>query len=225
MKKSLVRFAISLTLISSMYIPCRAQKPALDPIQLGLKAGLNISSLYTTDSSVADVIFGFHAGASLKCAVSSIIDIQPELYASTKGATIRYNSALLNGMANFRLTYLELPLLCQIKVSKHLNIQVGPYVSYLIDAKVKNMGDVQLFNFEQNVDVNNFNRLDTGFAIGASIVVHAVTVGIRYNYGFVKVGKEETLFGNTYTIPNTTNDVVGFYMSVPVFTGSRDPFQ
>jgi hypothetical protein len=105
-------------LMSATYIRCAGQE--IKPIELGLKAGLNISNLYTIDNnSITDMIFGFNAGMSLKLPVNSLIAIQPELYITTKGGIIRYNNLLLKDNANFNLTYLELPVLGVIKVSEH----------------------------------------------------------------------------------------------------------
>jgi hypothetical protein len=192
-------------------------------MELGVKAGLNLSDLYTTDTSISDMLYGFNAGAYLKMSASNIFAIQPEFSISTKGASIRYNDPLLDGTANFQLTYLELPVLCDFKLSRHLNLQFGPYVSCLVGAKVTNMANINLFNFEQNVDVNRFNHIDAGLILGAGIEVRTVTVGLRYTYGFVKVGRPQTILGTSYTIPNTNNGVVSFYLAIPINKMEKDP--
>ena len=221
MKKSTVRFAILLILTSSTYTSCRAQEAK--PLEMGVKVGLNISDLYTNDTSISDLIYGFNAGVYAKLLLTKLFAIQSEFYLSTKGASIRYNDLLLDGTANFHLTYLELPVLSVIKLSRQLKLEFGPYVSCLVGAKVKNVANINHFNFEQNVDVNKFNRLDAGFIIGSGIVVHTVTVGVRYTYGFVKVGNTQTFIGESYTIPNTNNGVVSFYLAVPLNKMKKDP--
>ena len=64
MKKSTVRFAILLILTSSTYTSCRAQEAK--PLEMGVKVGLNISDLYTNDTSISDLIYGFNAGVYAK---------------------------------------------------------------------------------------------------------------------------------------------------------------
>lgn len=199
-----------------------AQEKA-EPPELGIKAGINLSNLYTTDASVPDMIYGFNAGIYMKAPLTKVIAIQPEFYVSTKGASIRYNDPLLDGTASFNLTYLELPVLCEIQVSPHIKFEFGPYISCLVGARVTNMADIKLFDFQKNVDANQFNRLDAGFIIGAGIVVHTVTVGARYAYGFATVGKPQTFSGISYTIPNANNGVVSFYMTIPLNKMGKDP--
>jgi len=215
MKKSIIRITFLLVLISMTYIHCRAQVPK--QLQFGVKGGLNISNLYTKDASNSDMIAGFNLGVFTKIPVANFIDIQPELYVTTKGASIMYNNLFVDGTAKFNLTYLELPLLCIIKVSHFINVQFGPYMSYLVDGKVTNMANIHLFNFEQNINVNDYNRIDAGVTVGVGVVVHSITMGVRYSYGLTKVGQEKTFLGVSYTIPNATNGVINFYLSVPIF--------
>jgi len=205
--------------LCTIFLPSKAQE--MQPMEFGVKGGLNISNLYTNEASIPDVIFGFNAGVYLKVPVTKIIAIQPEFYASTKGATIRYNSTLLDGTARFDLTYLELPVFCVIKVSDKVNLQIGPYISCLVDGKVTNMVNINFFDYQKNIDVSKYNRIDAGLILGTSVVVHSVTVGMRYNYGFVTVGKEQTFSGISYIIPNATNGVISFYLSIPVFSDSK----
>lgn len=214
MKNSILKTTFLLLLISAIYIQGQAQE--LDPLQLGVKVGLNLSNLYAADATSTDMITGLNLGVFARKPVSEIIDIQPELYISTKGASITYNSLLVDGTAKFNLTYIEMPILCVIKISHFIHLEAGPYVSYLIDGKVKNMANVNLFNFEQNINVNDFNRIDAGFIVGVGAEVHQITMGVSYNYGLTKVGKENTFLGTTYYIPNATNGVINFYISVPI---------
>ncbi|MDD4993272.1 MAG: porin family protein [Paludibacter sp.] len=208
-------------LILAAIVPCKAQEA--EGIELGVKGGLNLSDLYTTDASVSDLNYGLNAGVYAKLNVTNRLAIQPEFYVSTKGASIRYNNALLTGTANFQLTYLELPVLGAIKLSQHLSLHFGPYVSCLVGAKVMNGANVTLFNFEQNIDINKFNWIDAGLILGAGIEVRTVTVGLQYTYGFVKVGRTQTFLGTTYKIPDTNNGVVSFYLAIPINKMEKNP--
>ncbi len=214
MKRQIFKIVFLLLLTFAMFNPCQAQETK--PTKFGLIGGINISNLYTKDASTADMIFGFNFGVFAHIPTVGILSVQPELYVSAKGASVTYNSLLVDGTANFNLTYLELPILGLLKVSDHINMQFGPYVSYLLAGKVTNMANIHIFNFEQNIDESNFNRIDAGLMLGMGAEVHSMTMGVRYSYGFSKVGKERSLLGNSYTIPNAGNGVVNFYLSVPV---------
>jgi len=133
---------------------------------------------------------------------------------TTKGASVTYNNLFVDGTAKFNLTYVEVPLLCVVNVTKLLNIQFGPYVAYLVDGKVKNVANVNLFNFEDNINVNDYNRIDAGVLLGAGLEVGAITMGARYNLGMTKVGKTKTFLGTEYTVPNANNAVINFNLAV-----------
>ena len=200
-----------LLFISVTYLNCQAQE--LKTMQFGVKGGLNLSSLNASDGSSSDMIAGFNVGVFDKLPVSSFLAIQPEFYITTKGASVTYNNLFVDGTAKFNLTYLEVPLLCVVNVTKLLNVQFGPYVAYLIDGKVKNVANINLFNFEQNMNVNDYNRIDAGLVLGAGLDVGAITMGARYNLGMTKVGKTQSFLGTDYTIPNANNAVINFYIS------------
>jgi len=212
MKKTIVLIPVLLMFMSATYLPCLAQDKKT--MQFGVKGGLNLSNLYTSDASSSDMIAGFNVGVFDKLPITNSFAIQPEFSVTTKGATVTYNNLLIDGTAKFNLTYLEVPLLCVVNVTKLLNVQFGPYVAYLIDGKVKNEANINLFNFEQNIDVNDYNRIDAGVVLGAGLDVGAITMGARYNWGMTKVGKTKSFLGTDYTVPNANNGVINFYLAV-----------
>jgi len=210
MKKPII--FISVLLISMALMPLQAQETK--SIQFGVKGGLNLSSLNSSDGSTSDMLLGFNLGVFNKLPVTSFLAIQPEFYVTTKGSQVTYNNLFVDGTAKFNLTYLEIPVLCVVNVTKLLNVQFGPYAAYMIDGKVTNVGNVNLFNFEQNINVNDYNRIDAGVVLGAGLEVGKITMGARYNLGMTKVGKTKTLLGSDYTVPDARNGVVNFNLAI-----------
>ena len=157
---------------------------------------------------------GFNAGGFVRVPLTNSIAIEPELYVSTKGSSVIYNSLLLNGTANFNLTYMEMPVMAVFNMTRLVNLQIGPDVSYLINGQVKNLSNVSLFDFQQNLNVTNFNRLDAGIVVGVGLDVKSVTMGMRYNLGLIKVGKTQSFLGTSYTIPDAMNAVINFYLAI-----------
>lgn len=182
--------------------------------QVGIKGGLNLSNLYSDKDSKSDMKAGFNLGLFAKMPVSESLAIQPELYYTMKGASVTYNTLILDGTADFSLSYIELPVLLVFKLGDFANLHFGPYVSYLLNGKVKNSANINLFDFENNIDMDNYNRIDAGVALGAGIDLGSISIGARYNLGLTKVGRERTLLGSTYTIPNSKNSVLNFYLAV-----------
>ena len=191
---------------------CRSEAQDLKTTRFGVIGGINISNLYS-DNTTTHMSGGFDAGAFLRTPLANFVDLEPELYVSTKGATLIYNSLLVDGTANFLLTYVEMPFVCIFNVTPMVNLQIGPYVGYLVDGKVKNVANINLFNFEQNLQTDNFNRIDAGLVVGMGLDVKSVTMGLRYNLGLTKVGKDQNFFGSTYRIPDATNGVLNFFIA------------
>jgi hypothetical protein len=212
MKKPFNPSTLTFLLLIFMQLPCYPQD--VKTIQFGVKGGINLSNLYTSDASRSDMIAGFNLGVFDKIPVTSYLAIQPEFYVTTKGASVTYNNLFVDGTAKFNLTYIEVPLLCVVSVTRLLDVQFGPYVAYLVDGKVKNVANVTLFNFEQNINVNNYNRIDAGALFGAGLDFGTIAMGARYNLGLIKVGKTQSFLGTNYTIPNANNAVINFYLAV-----------
>lgn len=211
MKNSIAIISISVFLCISLFTT-KAQD--INSMRIGIKAGANLSNMSTNDASNNDMITGFNLGLFGKLPITNFIAIQPELYLTTKGAAVSYNSILMDGTARFNLTYLEIPVLCVVNITDNFNVHAGPYVAYMLNGKVKNESNITLFDFEENIDANDYNRIDAGIAIGAGIDIGAISVGARYNFGLTKVGKEQTILGATYTIPNASNSVLNLYVSL-----------
>ena len=211
MKKPFILSIVTLIIISTTYLSCQAQENK--GMQFGIKGGLNLSNLYTSDAKSSDMITGFQLGVFNKLPVTSFLAIQPEFYVTTKGASVTYNNLFIDGTAKFNLTYLEVPVLCVVNVTHLLNVQFGPYVAYMIDGKVKNEANINLFNFEQNINVDDYNRIDAGVLLGAGLDVGSITMGARYSLGLTKVGKTKSFLGSDYTVPNAKNAVINFYLA------------
>lgn len=183
--------------------------------RLGLKGGVNLSNLYTDDADKQKALLGFNAGLFAKLPISKLIAIQPELYFITKGAEVTYNNPFVQGAAKFRYNYLEMPILVVVNVNENFNIHAGPYAAFMLSGDVKNQNSTSLFDFEKNINTDDYNRFDVGLTAGVGIDIGAIGLGARYAYGVNKVGKESTFLGTTtYTFPDAHNSVFTFYISV-----------
>lgn len=184
-------------------------------IRLGLKGGVNLSNLYTDNADKQRTLLGFNAGLFAKLPISKLIAIQPELYFITKGAEVTYNNPFVQGAAKFRYNYLEMPILVVVNVNENFNIHAGPYAAFMLSGDVKNQNSTSLFDFEKNINTDDYNRFDVGLTAGVGIDIGAIGLGARYAYGVNKVGKESTYLGTTtYTFPDAHNGVFTFYISV-----------
>jgi hypothetical protein len=217
--KTILRFSvISLLMLCLTHFSGNAQYTQVIrdvyPVRLGIKGGVNFSTLYASDADKTKALTGFNIGLYGKLPVAGMVSVQPELYFTTKGADVTYNNLFAIGTVRYTFNYLELPLLLMVNISPNFNIHAGPFASLLINGKVKHKSDVSLFDFERNLDTKDYNRLDTGIALGVGIDIASISLGMRYNFGLNTVGKERTLIGTTYIFPDAKNGVFNFYLSL-----------
>lgn len=185
-------------------------------LQIGIKGGVNFTNLYTDNVESNNVLIGYNAGLFAKLPLSNTFAIQPELLFTTKGAELNYNNAFVNGTSTFKLNYIEVPLLLVINVTKNFNVHAGPYFAYLVDGKATNNTQGSLFDIEKNLSNTDYNRFDTGLALGVGFDANPISFGVRYNYGLQKVGKERNFSGTNYTFPNGKNSVLNLYISYSI---------
>ena len=204
MKNSKKLIFASLVLSLMTFTSVQAQE---NVTKFGVKGGANFSNFYTDDVDDKNVLAGFNFGFFAKVPISDNIFLQPEISYTGKGSELVYNNALVSGTAQFKLDYIEVPLLLMVNVTKNFNIHAGPYVAYLISGKTTNKSDNGNYNFEDKINVDDFNRFDAGLAGGVGLDLEPVSFGVRYNYGLTKIGKDNSDF----TSSDAKNSVLSVY--------------
>lgn len=177
----------------------------------GIKGGVNFSNLYTEDVDDNNVLTSFNVGVFVSMPLTSFLSIQPEFLYSRKGAELVYDNAFASGTGKFKLNYLEAPVLLKINITENFNVHAGPYFAYLIDAQVTNESGSGDFDFEENMDNDDFNKFDYGIAVGAGFDFSSIGFGVRYNHGLATVGKERSFLGTNYTFPDGKNSNLSVY--------------
>jgi hypothetical protein len=183
--------------------------------RFGIKLGGNLSNLYVDDVTDEKAKFGFHAGVFAKAPVSELFAIQPELLYTSVGSKIGSYTILQTRDVNFNLNYIQLPVLAVVTLSA-VNIQFGPYVSYLVNANVKNVkvdnnGIPTSSTDGRDLNRDDFNMLDYGLAGGIAFDLSGFQIGARYNYGLREVGKGGIAGGLTN---NSKNSVAQVYIGI-----------
>lgn len=183
--------------------------------KFGVKGGVNFSNLASSDTKEKKTITGVNLGLFAKLPLTKSFAIQPEIYFTTKGSELTYQNVFVDGTARYELNYIEVPVLLVFNLTNNFNFQLGPYASYLVSSKVKNVSDIS-FNFEDNIDSGDFNKFDTGIAVGFGYETKSIGFGIRYNLGLVTVGKEKTYLGTNYIFPDGKNGVINLFLSYSI---------
>jgi hypothetical protein len=185
---------------------------ALSP-KFGIKGGVNLTNMFVNDVSDENMKVGFNGGFFAKLPVTRGFSIQPELLYTSKGAKETYNNFIEGkGEYRFNLNYIELPVLAVFNVAKNFNVHVGPYVSYLAAANIKDLKDDGTMDQITELKADNFNRIDYGVAGGFGIDISNFTLGARYNYGFREIGKSGSLSGEL--TKDSKNSAISLYIGL-----------
>jgi hypothetical protein len=185
-----------------------------DESHFGIKGGVNFSNIVSEDIDDNNVLTSFNAGVYGNFPVGDILSIQPEILYSRKGGELTYDNAFATGATQFKLNYIEVPLLLKVNITDNLSVHAGPYFAYLIDAQVKNDANGDALDFEDNYNNDDFNKFDAGISAGIGFDFNSIGIGARYNYGFTTIGKEREIAGTTYTIPDGKNSNISVYVSL-----------
>lgn len=163
--------------------------------RFGIKGGANLSTLYINDINTQKSKFGVHAGIWAKLPVAQFFAIQPELIYTTNGAKVG-NYSVQGGppdQVDLNFNYLQLPILASLTAGP-VSIQAGPYVSYLLNAKTRNVrvdnnGIPTSSGTARELNRDDFNTIDYGLAGGLALDIKGFQIGARYNYGLRDVGR------------------------------------
>jgi hypothetical protein len=186
--------------------------------RFGVKGGVNLSQLYVSGVDVESKAnkVGIHGGLWAKIPTGDAFAIQPELLYTNNGSRIRYQASNALGVqgseVRFNMNYLQLPVLASVTLGP-ISIQAGPYVSYLLNANVKNLEVDNAINPTTLAELNedNFHRVDYGLAAGLAFDVRGFQLGARYNHGL----RETSSNGLTGLLPNNAkNGVAQFFVAV-----------
>nr|WKN39067.1 porin family protein [Tunicatimonas sp. TK19036] len=219
--KKMKQICTCLTLIGFLSIPMAVQAQ-MDDSRFGIKAGVNLSNFYQEELGDQNLRVGFNAGIFTELAVGESFSIQPELLFTTKGNQISYGESdnlfqdiiegdedAFTGDVETNLTYIELPVLAKFTISEVINLHVGPYVSYLLDASSQVNGT--LGDRLGELDRNGFNTWDYGVAAGIGVDLNLVTIGFRYDLGLNGITEDTVWEG---LIDDRKNQALQFYVGI-----------
>ena len=146
-------------------------------VELGLKAGLNVATLHTSDNSNIDPRISANFGGLAHIHISKEFAVQPEVLFSGQGA----KSTSANVVNKVNLNYIQVPVLLQYMIGTGFRLETGPQVGFLASAKDK-AGDV-------TVDIkNSYKKTDFAWVFGAGYLTSSgVGFDARYNLGLSKI--------------------------------------
>jgi hypothetical protein len=161
-----------------LVISVRAQKA-----HLGLKGGVNISSLHFDNNAPINSKVGLHAGILAHIHASKTWAIQPELLYSLEGAeqTLIGN----NNKVKYNLHYLNVPVLLQYMFDNGFRLEGGPQIGFLLSAKTKT-GNVTVTN------TGNYQSTAFSIPLGVGYLTSSgIGLDARYVFGLSNINDDK----------------------------------
>ncbi len=157
----------------------QAQDLAIQSIKIGPKAGVNFSH-WGGDDFGTESKTGWHIGGFAQLKFSERYELQSELIYSVTGAKRKATRCTCS--SNFTLPYLSLPILATFRATPRLYLNLGPQLSFLLNAKDED-GD----EFKEE-----FKSTDLGVVIGAGYELPiGIQLQLRYIAGISNFNNEE----------------------------------
>jgi outer membrane immunogenic protein len=165
--------------------------------QVGLKGGINISTLYQKGVDLVSVpwesAIGFTVGGFYTINVNDYFAFQPELYYSKKGGKLEGSILSVLASKSLAIHYMELPLLLKLKLPTQASINpslfVGPYASF----KLSDKGEIKVLGIELKEEFIKIKDSDFGLVFGGEIdfkISNAIIIfDIRYDLGLVNIAE------------------------------------
>lgn len=154
--------------------------------RFGVKGGVNVNKI-KGQSFQSGFSYNYQLGGFLQFNFSKRFGVQPEFNFVQAGGeftddpTDIYDDLFRDGgQKKASLTYMEVPMLLNINVgeSKHVKLQVGPAVNFLLKQQVD-----QLVNNNQNL----YKNTEFSAVGGLWLQLPLIHIGGRYKYGFTNI--------------------------------------
>ena len=179
------------------------------PIQFGIKAGMNVSSL-SKDASLQDQKskIGFNAGVFAHIPLAESFSVQPEVLYSQYGAKVEsVNEFTALGTTtrtvesySTHLDYITVPVMFQYKFVPNFYVEAGPEFGFMVTAKDKgdrtttttsgSNSSTSTASYTEDIDKDNLNTFNFGLGLGAGYYfTDNFGITARYVAGLTDVAK------------------------------------
>lgn len=178
-------------------IPVHAAAQSSGGVTIGVKAGVNSSTVKIEGDSDPDRLWGGAGGVFLGGQVTDSFGLQIEGLYSQRGS--RFDDGFDKGKV--KLTYIDVPLLLKIGGTAtggmRFHAFTGPQASYLLSAEVIDDASNVTVNIEDDIE-----SLDFGWTAGVGVSLNRLSVDARYTHGMknISVDKNDDIKTRTFTV-------------------------
>lgn len=186
MKKILIITGLILFTFSTMLQAQYYGPDTRENMRFGIKAGANLANVWDAvgEDFRADPKLGFAGGIFLEIPIGKFVGFQPALMYSQKG--FKGDGTLLGSPYSLTRTtsYVDAPLLLQIKPSPFFTVALGPQYSYLINEKNVYSYGANSVEQEQAFDNDNIRKNVLGFLTGVDVNFSNFVISGRVGWDF-----------------------------------------
>lgn len=167
-----------------------------DKVKLGVKAGLNLSSLSFDESELnSSNKTGFTAGIMVEIPLAKNFSLQPELLYSQQGSKSSfYDQDVTNSnyKSTIDLNYLNIQVMVKYYVLKGLSVQAGPQIGILLKANNKYQDNFLGYENHESFNLKDYaTGIDTSVNFGLGYQFKdKFYADLRYNISYSNVFKE-----------------------------------
>lgn len=210
------------TLLIIPFLTLQAQEPVQEPAtesevvhqgskaRFGLIAGVQLTTFQPDAVGNPSSQGGYLAGFTYRMPITRGISLEPQVFYSKKGGEIdEYSSDYYDGAVNFRLHYLEGPVLLNFRTGKVLDFVAGAYGGYLIDATYSI--DSRWGYGVGELDYGDFEKYDYGLIGGFGFNLPPAKFSVRYSHGMRDVLKDTSQYPE---LTDAKNQMVTFSLTV-----------
>jgi len=208
---------LAFILISSTALFAQNEKTTTPATRFGIKAGVNMSKLRPNDvpsgteiSTNMKTSFGGGFFVNIPLGTGGLA-FQPEVLFNGQGSKLNMTTTVIGVSSNVKyeqdLRYLSVPMMFQFKSTSGFYGELGPQISYLLDARQDGPGDENIENEK------NFEKFEFSGGAGIGYVSNmGLGIGARYNHGFTNVLDNESNSGsNNLSMKHSVIQIGLFY--------------
>ena len=208
------KLILSTALFISGLALVNAQSDSKD-VQLGIKGGLNSSTISGDDFGDLDSRTSFNAGLVAEIPLTERLSFQPEVLYSGQGFDVREidQDNILDTDENieYQLDYIQVPLLLKAYIVKGLSVEAGPQFGFKIHEEFDYQPNSDGGDIEIDSDDSYVKDFDTSIALGAAYKFdNGFFLSGRYNLGVTDIFEDGTPFEGVDAKNNVWQFGIGF---------------
>ena len=184
-------------------------------VQLGIKGGLNSSTISGDDLGDLDSRTSFNAGLVAEIPLTERLSFQPEVLYSGQGFDVREidqdNIVDTDENIEYQLDYIQVPLFLKAYIVKGLSVEAGPQFGFKIHEEFDYQPNSDGGDIEIDSDDSYVKDFDTSIALGAAYKFdNGFFLSGRYNLGVTDIFEDGTPFEGVDAKNNVWQFGIGF---------------